>query len=97
MTLVTLFALSVLFYLKPESETNIITSNTLLSSEFYSDESHLSANKENLVEEVKNSESTQSIASDISTKNIVFDTKSDFSIQPIDPDTDPANQIIEPN
>ena len=27
----------------------------------------------------------------------LFDTKSDFSIQPIDPATDPGNQIVTPN
>ena len=30
-------------------------------------------------------------------QNELIDTKSDLSIQPIDPETDPGNQIVEKN
>jgi len=87
---------ALIWYFKPSDSTSTTTNNIRTENQTLTDVHETKPqSKEHLIQAQPSSEPIhiQNENSELS----LADTKSDFSIQPIDPETDPGNQIVESN
>ena len=84
----------VVWMMKPDDSPPIASSSAVVSEFPLSDSREIQVSSEGWVDD--KDVSTQPDVENIE-QNELIDTKSDLTIQPIDPETDPGNQIVEKN
>lgn len=84
-----------IWLMKPSDQVSTVSSVVEPQNSSTSSESSQHVAQQQSTTEIESQNDDPSVANSNGEAEL-FDTKSDLSIQPVDPETDPGNQVIEP-
>lgn len=85
------FMVSIIFFLAPK--TSITKDNSEISAQAITLQQHNPQMHNTTEENQQKNIEAEVVTSHAEDVEVLYDTKSDMTIQPVDPDTDPANKI----